>query len=166
MAIVCFDTHVVIWGIKKVASPDQENMIPKAEGLIAECNEKKHQIIIPALVLGELLMAIPPEEHSGFLSLISRKLRIIPFDAKAAAIFAKMWRNWADKKKYFDTLDGNHASREKIKIDYMIAATAKANNAECIYSEDPLMKKFAEDYIRVENLPAAISQTSMLDSLK
>jgi len=163
MAIVCFDTQVVIWGIKKFASPGQENMIVKAEALIADCDEKKHQIIIPALVLGELLMAVPLEEHPAFISSMYKKLRIIPFDVKAAALFAKMWLKWSETKSYPDTLDGNRPSRDKIKIDYMIAATAKANNAQCIYTEDPGLKKFAEEYIRVESLPAAMVQTSVLE---
>jgi predicted nucleic acid-binding protein len=164
MAIVCFNTHVVIWGIQKVASPEQEDMLFKAEALIATCDEKKHQIIIPSLVFGEVLMGIPPEEHPAFISLMHKKLRVIPFDVKAAALFAKMWRKWSETKDYPNSLDGKRPSRDKIKIDYMIAATAKANNAECIYTEDPGLKKFAEEYIRVERLPAAIVQTSVLES--
>jgi predicted nucleic acid-binding protein len=163
MAIICFDTHVVIWGIKKVAEPGQENMIFKAEALIAECDEKRHQVIIPALVLGELLMAVPPEDHPAFISLMHQKLRVIPFDAKAASLFAKMWCKWSENKFYPYSLDGNRPSREKIKIDYMIAATAKASNAECIYTEDPGLKKFAEEYIRVESLPPSVVQQSVLE---
>ncbi|XGV99751.1 MAG: type II toxin-antitoxin system VapC family toxin [Leptolyngbya sp. BL-A-14] len=163
MAIVCFDTHIVIWGIKKVASPGQENMLLKAATLIASCDESKHQIIIPSLVLGELLMGLPPDEHPAFISLMSQKLRIVPFDAKTASLFAKMWRKWSEAKIYPDSLDGKRPSREEIKIDYMIAATAKANKAECIYTEDPGLKKFAEEYIRVESLPPVVVQSSLLE---
>ncbi len=33
MKLVCLDTHVIIWGIVKQATPGQENMIQKAKNL-------------------------------------------------------------------------------------------------------------------------------------
>jgi hypothetical protein len=49
--IVCFDTQVVIWGIKKEAIPEQEHMIARATALIEKCQEDDTKIIIPSITV-------------------------------------------------------------------------------------------------------------------
>lgn len=39
MNLVCFDTHIIIWGIKKQATPGQEGNIEKAKDLIEMCEK-------------------------------------------------------------------------------------------------------------------------------
>lgn len=45
----------------------------------------------------------------------------------------------------------------------MITAIALARKADCIYSEDPGLKKFAQDYIDVRPLPNVERQMSIED---
>jgi predicted nucleic acid-binding protein len=82
---------------------------------------------------------------------------IPPFDTQAALHFEKMWRNRKQVK------DQNGISRAEMKADFMIAATAIARGAECIYSEDAGLKKFAQDYIDVRPLPRIARQMSIED---
>lgn len=56
MNLVCFDTQVLIWGVKREASENQEHMIARTQYLIEQCEEKKYKILIPSIVVGELLM--------------------------------------------------------------------------------------------------------------
>ena len=61
MGIVCIDTHIVIWGIKKQATKGQENMISRAESFLNWLDENKKKIIIPVPVISELLVPVPNE---------------------------------------------------------------------------------------------------------
>lgn len=50
-----------------------------------------------------------------------------------------------------------------MKADFMIAATALARGADCIYSEDIGLRRFAQDYIDVRPLPNVERQMSLED---
>lgn len=43
--LVCFDSNVVIWGIKKQATPSQLHMIAKTEKYIEALDKSKIQIL-------------------------------------------------------------------------------------------------------------------------
>jgi predicted nucleic acid-binding protein len=47
----------------------------------------------------------------------------------------------------------------------MIAATAIARGAKCIYSEDAGLKKFAQDYIDIRPLPSIVGRMFIEDAL-
>lgn len=151
--IVCFDTQILVWGLKKSATPGQEIKIHQAEYLISLCNERNDIVLIPSIVAGEILSSLPLNETNEFTTaVLQRKFRIVPYDIQAAAVFAMMWR---DRQKL---LQRNKqlslgATREEVKADCMIAATAKAKGASCIYSEDVKLAKFAKEHIEVRPLP-------------
>ncbi len=147
--IICFDTQIVIWAVKKEATPGQEDMILKAEILLNMCNENKSEIIIPSIVIAELLSGLPPDRHSFFIKVIEKNFSIPPFDLHAAAVYAKIWRNSKELRKEEKE---RGAKREEMKADSMIVAIAKARGAICIYSEDPRLRKFAEGYIEAKSL--------------
>jgi predicted nucleic acid-binding protein len=147
MDLVCFDTQIIIWGIKKDATPGQEDMIVKAEHLIQQCEEERIQIIVPAIVVAELLSGLKPESYSEFTAFMQRRFMVIPFDTQAALHFAVMWRN--RKQSLIDAV-----TRTEMRTDYLIIATAKARGAKCIYSEDPHLSNFAQNYIEVKGLPS------------
>ena len=50
-----------------------------------------------------------------------------------------------------------------MKADYLIMATALAKGADCIYSEDAGLKKFAQGHINVRPLPNIEQRTSLND---
>lgn len=157
MDLVCFDTQIIIWGVKKQATSGQEGNIEKAKYLIAMCEKDGVKIMVPSVVVAELLCALEPKLHGAFSELMHRRFIVPPFDTQAALHFADMWRN---KKQI---RDDSGISRSEMKADFMITATALARGASCIYSEDPGLKKFAQDYIDVRPLPNVEKQMSIED---
>jgi predicted nucleic acid-binding protein len=146
MGLVCFDTHMIIWGIQGLnGTPGQEERIKKAEYLISLCEKDDVTIMVPSIVLAEVLCALDTRLHAEVAKLMNYRFMVPPFDGQAALQFAKIWQN---KKPIPDI------SRQEMKADYMIIATALARKAECIYSEDKKLKNFAQDYIEVKPLPA------------
>ncbi len=159
MNLVCFDTQIIIWGVKKQATPEQEDNIEKARYLIAMCEEDGIKIMVPSVVVAELLCALEPRLHSAFSDLMHRQFIVPPFDTQAALHFAEIWRN----KKQIKEASG--ISRAEMKADFMITAIALARKADCIYSEDQGLKRFAQDFIDVKSLPTVEKQMSIEDVL-
>jgi predicted nucleic acid-binding protein len=157
MDLVCFDTQIIIWGVKKQATPGQEDNIDKAKYLISTCEQQKINIMVPSVVVAEVLCALDPGLHNAFSELMHRRFIVPPFDTQAALHFARMWRNKKQPK------DESGISRAEMKADFMIIATALARRAECIYSQDIGLKKFAQDYIDVKPLPKIERQMSIED---
>lgn len=118
MDLVCFDTQIIIWGVKKQATPGQEGNIEKAKYLIVMCEKDGVKIMVPSVVVAELLCALEPKLHSAFSELMHRRFIVPPFDTQAALHFADMWRN---KKQIRDE---SGISRSEMKADFMITATA------------------------------------------
>lgn len=157
MDLVCFDTQIIIWGLKEEATDGQEVNIDKAKYLIDTCEKDGVDIIVPSIVVAELLCALDPSLHNDFRKQMHRRFIVPPFDTQAALHFAKIWR---EKYQFKDEYG---ISRTKMKADFMITATAIARGAKCIYSEDIKLKKFAQDYIDVRPLPIIERQMSIED---
>jgi len=151
MSLVCFDTQVVIWGIKQQATPGQEGMIEKAKYLIQTCTEDGKRIIIPSVVIAELLMPIDPNSHQAFSALMQKRFIISTFDLKAASYFAKVWQERKQEREYL--INNALATRAELKADSMIIATAVASGASCIYSHDIPLRKCATSFIEVCDIP-------------
>lgn len=153
MELVCLDTHILIWGIKEEAEPGQEDMIPKAKSFLKWLEDNKAKVFVPAVVVAELLMRVPPEEHGRMLDFFRRNFITPPFDTVAASCFAKIWQKKASNDIIKKLKKDLSITREKMKIDFQIVAIAVTRRASCIYSYDPGMLKFAEGFIPVEKIP-------------
>jgi predicted nucleic acid-binding protein len=158
MSLVCFDTQVVIWGVKQEATPGQDVMIQKAKALITRCDANKVSVMLPSLVVAELLMAVDTKLHNNFIAFVNARFIVPTFDTNAAAIFAAMWR---DRKINLDQDPSIAKTRAEMKADFMIVATAIAQGADCIYTEDPLLEKFAQGRIDIRPLPSIQQQLSI-----
>lgn len=145
MDLVCFDTHMIIWGVQGLnKTPGQEEWIKKSKNLISICEETNVKIMVPSIVVAEVLCALDTRLHVKVAELMHRRFIVSPFDVQSAIQFARIWSN---KKKIAEI------SRQEMKADYMIIATALARQAQCIYSEDRGLKNFAQDYIEIKPLP-------------
>lgn len=153
MKPVCLDTHVIIWGIKHEADPGQEDMITRATALIKSLDSTNTQMIIPSIVLAELLTKIPPEEREAFVSELSSDFMIYPFGIESSISFSDLWAQ--KKSKYKQDLA---YSREHMKADFMIVATALSSSSSCIYSEDKGVQKASENLIECKNIPQNVLQ--------
>lgn len=146
--IVCVDTHVLIWGVKKDSSPSQREMIERTVNFLHWLENERQKIIVPAPVLGEFLMNIPQDQHDRITEEIQSRFMVLPYDAAAAAMFARIWQ--INKN---NGMPSGESSREKMKIDSEIVAIAVINKAAIMYSEDPGLQKFANGFIETRDIP-------------
>lgn len=94
--------------------------------LFEETLEKnKSRIFIPTPVLAELLMG----PFKNCISSLSKNVRILPFDEKAAIECAEIFK---DTKQ----LKSEGLVKNKIKFDCQILSIAKINDIDVIYSDD------------------------------
>lgn len=149
--IVCFDTQILIWGIKREATPSQEPKIGQAINLIDICQKDQSSVIIPAIVVAEILSGTPQETHSKIIQVTQTHFMIIPFDTSCAQVYARIWQENEALRKQLSKEEG--VERVKAKADHLIIATAVARNATVIYSEDTDLKRFAGDFINVRPMP-------------
>jgi predicted nucleic acid-binding protein len=150
--ILCLDAHPIIWGIKRQAGSGQESMIEKADYFFRWADQQKHEIIIPTVVLAEILVHEPEVSRILITETLSKAFIIADFDTRAAMKYAQILYNRLPLVKRI--ADDNEISRQKMKIDHTIIATALVNHAACIYSYDRGLKAFAEGLIDIKEFPA------------
>lgn len=99
-------------------------------------------LIVPTPVLAEVLVKAEdggPELLQQILDL--SRIRIAPFDTKAAIEAAYMTREAAESG---DKKSGSDQPWQKVKFDRQIIAIARASGALKIYSDDENLAKFAK----------------------
>jgi len=158
--LVCFDTHILIWGVEKTSHPQQSDMIIKTGLFLEHLKENNIEAIIPSVVLSEFLMHVPKEKIENYLSSFQKHYIIAPFDAMAAIKFAKIWQSKSDDET-IKRLINDGFRKNCLKIDSMIIATAITRNAECIYSHDNGLQKFASGDIDVREVPSLPGQLNL-----
>lgn len=152
MSVVCVDTHLLFWAIIGRATPGTERLIPHASGFMKWLEQQQAHVMIPTIVVGELLVAVPDEDRPAVLSQFSQDWLIVDYNLTAAAFFAHMRRHHIIQKRFKDLralYPGT--TRKELVADVMIIATAMAHGAEVIYSHDKSVLTLAEDFIRAED---------------
>ncbi len=151
--IVCLDTNILIWGIQKVALPEYQDRIERAQLLFKQLHQDKAEIIIPSVVLSEFMMKIETIETPRLLKEIQKCCKVYSFDTAAAFKLAEIFRNIKANKTY-EELQTIGITRQCIKFDSMIVATAIVQNSLVIYTEDKGIKKIAEkEGVETKELP-------------
>ena len=150
--VVCIDAHILIWGVRRYAEPGQEMFIPRAEYFLNKCQKEGINIVVPSIVLAELLAGVSFDVARELARTMQKRFMIVPFDARAAEEFGQMWRRWKENNPN-GSMNSEGFTRQQLKADYMILATAIVRGAWCIYSHDNAMKRFADGYIEVVELP-------------
>jgi predicted nucleic acid-binding protein len=123
----------------------------RVEYLAATLNTSGQQIGIPTPAMAEVLVRAG-RGRSQFVSILSDRMRfqLIPFDARAAIEAAELIALIRSKHETW----GTHA---KVKFDIQIVATAKAEDASIIYSDDQDIENFAKRFkipvMRICDLP-------------
>ena len=64
MIRVCFDNNILIWGVRKKASPGQEGQIRRALALFDDLDKDGARIIVLTPVLSEFLTFAPEHRHA------------------------------------------------------------------------------------------------------
>jgi predicted nucleic acid-binding protein len=150
------DNHILIWAIRGVAEVGQETMIRRAKLLLEELEKEQADIVIPAVVVSEFLTGVPKPQHTELLRVLSRRFQLPPFDVRAAAVAATIWRDNAEKnpelrEQIRETFPG--VERAKIKADIQIIATCVARNVDVLFSHDGPLRTLAKGTIEVRELP-------------
>jgi predicted nucleic acid-binding protein len=153
MATVCLDTQILIWGLKRQASPGQEDMIDLATRFLSHLTRQKRTCIVPAVVVSELLLPLPLSEHNAFVADIARRFTVPPFDTLTATYLARVWQSKRGQVEI---------PRPEIKFDSLIVATALAAGANCIYSHDPHVKLIAAGHLDCRGMDEEPMQSSFV----
>jgi predicted nucleic acid-binding protein len=161
MKQVCVDNHVLLWGLREVATDGQEEMIPRTKQFLKDCEETSTRILVPSVVLAELLTAIEPKYHALTTNLLEKGFSIAPFDAAAAQAFAKLWQQRKESGLVDRIRAEDGATRQELKADCMIVAIALVRKAEAIYSHDGKLRKFSDGLVPVLEVPRLQEQPGL-----
>lgn len=150
MGAFCIDTQTVVWGVRRIATPGQEDMIDRASVFIQQCQDAGDTLIIPAIVLAELLAGIPADQHADFFQTIHRRFIVAPFDGPAATLYGKLW--WEHKQNLPSPNGDESPNRQIAKADRMIAATAIAARCDALVTDDRQLTRFSSSNIAVKTV--------------
>lgn len=152
MAVICLDTQILYWGIVKKATRGAEHLVEPAGQFLKWLENQAHDIIIPTIVLGEMLIPIPDDEQGSVLAQFKRDWMIVDYDSQAALQYAKMRRDHIAQKRFKD-LRRLHpdTTKKELVADATIIATAIAHGADKIYSHNEDFLALAQGFIPAEN---------------
>ena len=126
-------------------------MINNAKHLIRDLKAEKNKIIIPSIVMAELLVHVPEREHQNSKQKITKLFCCVSFCMGCSSIYARLWHQ---KKSMIKDIAINYqATRQELKADCFIIATAIYQKASLIYSNDKKITKFAQGEIEVKEIP-------------
>lgn len=145
--IVAIDTMIMIWGVRKKGEKDK---ITRATWLFDELSDKRAQVILPSVSLAEYLAASDPSKYSDIVAPLSTRFFIAPFDVQCAGLAAKLFRKGKEERE-MDVED----SRNMLKADSLIVATAAVHGASMLYSHDAQCRQLASHAgrLRAADLP-------------
>ena len=162
MVLAVIDTQILSYANTETPSAEGE-FIQLSLDFFDYLSHKKYEIIIPSIVIGELLVAIPEDKQKQELSKLSQLYRIVPYDIMCGAKFAELTRNKLIKTRRKDILQSNdpYVTKHLVKADVMIMATAIRYGATVIFSDDRDMKKLAQGFIDVKTMRDVSFQLSL-----
>lgn len=159
--IVCLDNNITAFALRDDANPDDAEKAKKARALITFLDEQGKIILLPTPVITECLVPVEVHAREPVLKVIN-KFMIGAFDKAASIKCAEMMHAITPAEKEFKEEKG--ITKAQLKFDYMIAAIAIVNEAECIYSEDEGLKTFCNGHIDVRPIPPDIPEQGTLFS--
>ncbi len=112
----------------------------RVEALIDTLSKQSSTVLIPSPCLAEILIAVPDVQKALEEIDKSSAFEIAPFDARSAIELAEATRNAlasGDKRL------GRGEAWQKVKMDRQIAAIAKVNGADILYTDDDSQSYFA-----------------------
>lgn len=158
--LICIDSNIFIWGIKKQCSLGQEKMLSHAEAFFKWVEDEKHDLLLPSLVLAECLQPEPIEKHNEYIQLAYNIFQIKSFGIVEALKYGELLNEskFSDAKQLTIELCTN---REKMKIDHLILACALANGAKKLFTTDDRFAKFAQKLIVVDTITSIPVQSKI-----
>ena len=133
--IVCIDTNILIWGVRKESTEGQEDNIVFAEYFLKSLYKKGNSVIIPTPVIAELLSPIPNELRPKLLNKITELGISSSFDLGASLKYASLF-NSVKKHEVQKFKTDSEKSRNAMKVDLMILAIALVNRCDVLYTNN------------------------------
>ncbi len=144
--IVSIDTQILIWGVRADGPEDHRK---RARSLFSQLKTVGATIIIPSVAVAEFLIPIADKDAKNkVMSAISESFAIMPFDARCCELASTLYAEW--KPAY---QDGTPGSRDFLKADAMIVATAKIYGASIFYSDDKKCREMASQVMEAKEMP-------------
>lgn len=133
--IVCIDTNILIWGIRKEASPGQEDNILYAKHFLKTLHNRDNNIIIPTPVIAELFTPLPKEAYPKMHKKIAELGSICSFDLGASLKYASLFSSLSKKDRQKNNIE-LETTKSAMKIDLMILSIALVNKCEILYTNN------------------------------
>ena len=127
---------ILVWGARRSSAPGQRHKIVQARKLIKHLEEEEVKMYVSAVTVAEVCakddgVGLAVLDH-GF----EHSIRVLDFDYRCATKAAQIQRTaWDELKIHRD------GSRQSLKDDIKIIATAILHRVDLIYSEDRQMKR-------------------------
>jgi hypothetical protein len=156
--VIIFDASylVIMMYPRPEVAKDRENkpvaqFVERVANLAASLDVSNTVIGVPAPAMSEVLVRAGNSRHKYIATLSDTwKFQIIPFDARAAIETGELVARVKSRKEQW-------ATWAKVKFDIQIVATAKAESATVIYSDDKdienLAKRLNIKVVRICDLP-------------
>jgi len=128
---------------------DESDLGQRANALLQRCQAQSIPIMLSSLVVAEMLAGMEEGSEAEFLRRVQRRFVSPNFDSLSAIQFARLWRSYRDRVR---ELQQEGLTRNRIRGDWFIVASALAQRASCIYSEDPHLHRCAQGLIEVRYL--------------
>lgn len=154
MAIVCLDTNILIWGVRKKATHGQEKNIERAMDLLSLLELRKDKVMTTSLCVAEAAVGVAQERLPAFIDAVNHCLMVVPFDNLAVTYYHYIYNKY---KETAPQLKGEEYKRINVISDMKIAAAAVSHGAQIIYSNNCRdFNKIAFGLFTVEDMPPPI----------
>jgi predicted nucleic acid-binding protein len=158
MTLVTVDTNILIWGVRGTCTPGQEEMLDRSAAIVKNI-QRNHDLALTAICVAEYLALSTDQEAADELKILQEQFRILPFDAKAAKISAKLFRDRNEVTELANT------RRTEIKADTQIVACAVAHGVQLLYSNDKGIRALGKHArMRVLDVPEVQSERGLRQS--
>jgi predicted nucleic acid-binding protein len=111
-------------------------------------NGEGFKLVVSTITLAEYLVGVEPSRHAKVTDQFNEWFLLKPFDAQAASIAARLWKDAPT------TLRKQYGLRSVFAADVKIIATAKAAGAERFYSHDKHCRLLASAVMDARDLPS------------
>ena len=143
--LVAVDTNTLVYWLD---SGEDAALIQRTKWLFELLGEEKAQVVLPSVVVAEFLVKVPEEQRDETLAELSQAFIIHPFDAVATTTAALLWNVGRPQR-----MSKKPGTREALKADTLLVATAHAAGAKIIYTHDKQLRKLAGQVMKAEDLP-------------
>jgi predicted nucleic acid-binding protein len=131
-------------------------MIPRARQFIHDLEDNDYRILVPTVVMFELMMVVPPDQHHKFLGYYRRHFLLADLNAPASKFAAEVWYRNSEDGTIDAIRDEPEATKTKAKVDCQIIGTALAHEVTTVYSEDPHIKRLGDGFLTVRGIEGQI----------